>query len=63
MKTIKFGLLPVGLLGAGSAFAAVPATVTTALNDASADAVTVAGLVIAIIVAVSAFRYMRRALS
>lgn len=54
-----------GLAGVLSvpAFAAVPTEVSTALTDASADAVTVAGLVVAIIVAVAAFKYMRRAIS
>lgn len=65
MKNRAFrSLVPVvGLLGAGSAVAAVPASVTTALTDAQADAVTVAGAVIAIIVAVAAFKFMRRAIS
>jgi hypothetical protein len=64
MKSRKIVLLPaLGLLGTGSAFAAVPTTVSTALTDASADAVVVAGLVVAIIVAVAAFKYMRRAIS
>lgn len=61
---VALSLVPVlGMLGAGSAVAAVPASVTTALTDANADAVTVAGLVVAIIVAVAAFKYMRRAIS
>lgn len=46
-----------------SAFAAVPTEVTDSLTAANADAVTVAGLVVAIIVAVAAFKYMRRAIS
>lgn len=47
---------------AGSAMAAVPADVTTALTDAKSDATTVAGVVIGIIVAIAAFLYMRRAI-
>lgn len=50
------------LVPIGSAMAAVPADVTTALTDAKSDATTVAGTVIAIIVAIAAFSYMRRAL-
>jgi hypothetical protein len=46
----------------GAAFAAVPESVTTALANALTDSVTVAGAVIGIIVAVAAFRYMRRAI-
>lgn len=49
-------------LAAGSAFAAVPESVTTALAEAKTDAVSVAGLVIAIIVAIMAFVFMRRAM-
>lgn len=49
-------------LTVGSAFAAVPTEVTTALADAKADATSVAGLVIAIIVAIMAFLFMRKAM-
>lgn len=45
-----------------NASAAVPANVTTALTDSAADTVTVAGLVLAIIVGIMTFRYIRRAL-
>ena len=46
----------------GSALAAVPVEVTTALTDAKADAITVAGSVIAIVVAIAAFLFMRKAI-
>lgn len=49
-------------LAASTAFAAVPEVVTTELATAKADAVTVAGLVIAIIVAIMAFLFMRKAM-
>ena len=54
---------PVGMLVLvpSSAFAAVPANVTTALGDALTDATTVAGLALIIVVGIAAFRYMRRA--
>ncbi len=58
----KYLSVPVLALMFGSAQAAVPASVTTALTDAAADAVTVAGLALAIIVGIAAFKYMRRAL-
>lgn len=45
-----------------SASAAVPAAVTTALSDGLADATTVAGAALIIVVAVAVFKYMRRAL-
>lgn len=46
----------------GSAMAAVPANVSTALDGLSADAVTVAGIVLAAIVAVYAFKFIRKGL-
>jgi hypothetical protein len=42
--------------------AAVPANVTTALSDLSADSLTVAGIVLAAIVAVYAFKFIRKGL-
>lgn len=52
-----------GVLALGtSAMAAVPANVTTALSDLSADSLTVAGIVLAAIVAVYAFKFIRKGL-
>jgi hypothetical protein len=45
-----------------SSFAAVPSEVTTALTGMQADALTVAGVVLAAIIAVAAFKFMRRGL-
>ncbi|WP_114969946.1 major capsid protein [Rhodoferax ferrireducens] len=47
---------------AGSAMAEVPAVVTTALTALQADALTVAGIVLAAIVAVYAFKFIRKGL-
>jgi hypothetical protein len=44
----------------GNAMAAVPTEVTTALTDAKTDALAVAGLSLVIIIAIAAFKYMRR---
>jgi small basic protein len=49
------------LAAPASAFAAVPANVSTALGDALTDATTVAGLALIIVVAVAAFKYMKSA--
>lgn len=58
----KLSLVLGGLAAStGSAFAAVPADVSTALTDAKADSLTVAGLALVIIIAIAAFKYMRRA--
>lgn len=43
-----------------AAFAAVPASVSTAITDAGADAATVAGAVLVVLVALLGFHYMRR---
>lgn len=47
---------------ATNTFAAVPADVTTSLTTAKTDGVTVAGVVLGVIVAIAAFKYIRRAL-
>lgn len=44
------------------AYAEVPAVVTAALDDLSTDALTVAGIVLAAIVAVYAFKFIRKGL-
>lgn len=47
---------------AGSARAAIPTQVQTALDNLSTDALTVAGIVLAAIVAVYAFKFIRKGL-
>jgi len=54
-------LVPLTSIG-GYAMAAVPAAVSTALTDLQADALTVAGIVLAAIVAVYAFKFIRKGL-
>ena len=44
----------------GSAMAAVPANVSTALSDGLTDASAVSALGLIIVVAIAVFRYMRR---
>ena len=65
MKNFKrVGLASVALMGvsAGSAFAALPEEVTTALEAAKTDGVAMAGIVLAVIIAIAAFKFIRRAL-
>lgn len=50
-----------GLL-AGQAMAEVPAEATSALNTAKADGVAIGGVVLSVIIAIAAFKYIRRAL-
>jgi len=55
-------LAAMSTLAAGNAMAAVPAEVTSALGDAKTDGVTVASAVLVAIVAIFAFKLMRRGL-
>lgn len=60
---LQHKLAGLGLLFAGApVFAAVPTSVTDALTAASADAATVAGAALAIVIAIYGFKAMRRAL-
>lgn len=52
----------VGLLAMQQAHAALPTGVTTALTDAQTDGVEVAGIVLGVIIAIAAFKFIRRAL-
>lgn len=47
---------------AGSAMAAVPAEVTTALGDMKTDGLVVAGAVLVAIIAIAAIKFMRKGL-
>lgn len=55
-------LVASGVLVAGNAIAAVPADVTTALTEAKADGILVATAVLIAIVAIYAFKLMRKGL-
>lgn len=60
-KKTKVALAALGLSSA-SAFAAVPTEVTSALDAAKADGLVVAGAVLVAIVAMYAFKLMRKGL-
>lgn len=65
MKNFKrVGLASVAMMGvtAGSAFAALPTEVTEALETAKTDGVAMGGIVLAVIIAIAAFKFIRRAL-
>ena len=55
-------LSAVVVAGIGSASAAIPAGVSTALGDAASDAGSIGGLALVAVVAAVAFKYARRAL-
>ncbi|WP_341781141.1 major capsid protein [Ectopseudomonas mendocina] len=52
----------VGLLAVQQAHAALPEGVTVALEAAKTDGVEVAGIVLGVIIAIAAFKFIRRAL-
>lgn len=52
----------VGLLAVQQAHAALPTGVTDALDAAKLDGVEVAGIVLGVIIAIAAFKFIRRAL-
>ncbi len=57
----RLALVPAAAFAAvGSAHAEIPTEVTTALSAMKADALTVAGLVLVAIIAVAAFKFMRK---
>jgi hypothetical protein len=60
MKKKLAALAALPAVSIGSAMAAVPADVSTALTDAKADALVVAGLALIVIIGIAAFKYMRR---
>lgn len=51
-----------GLASASAAMAEVPAGVTTAIDGMKADAITVGGAILVAIVAVMAFKFIRKAM-
>ncbi len=60
LNALRIGAIS-GLSGlAGSVYAAEPTDVTAALGDMQTDALTVAGLVLVAIIAVAAFKFMRK---
>lgn len=52
----------VGVLSIQQAHAALGTDVTTALDTAKADGLVLGGLVLAVVIAIAAFKYLRRAL-
>lgn len=51
-----------GVLSIQQAYAALPAGVSTELGTTKTDVVELGGLILVILIAVAAFKYMRRAL-
>lgn len=60
MKKKLAALAALSAASIGSALAAVPTEVSTALTDAKADALTVAGLALVVVIGIAAFKYMKR---
>lgn len=62
MKKIKALFVAGSVVVASAAQAAVPAGVTAAIETAGTDATTIGGAVLIVMVGISAFKYMRRAM-
>lgn len=62
VKRSLAALATVGLMSIGQAHAALGTDVTDALETAKTDGVAIGGLVLAVIIAIAAFKYLRRAL-
>lgn len=65
LQTLKRSLgaaAAVGVLSIQQAHAALGTDVTEALDAAKTDGVAIGGLVLAVIIAIAAFKYLRRAL-
>lgn len=65
MSKVKNGLVATGaglMVAAGNSMAALPTEVTTALDGAKTDGVQAAGLVLVVIIAIAAFKFIRKAL-
>jgi hypothetical protein len=60
MKVSKYIAVPSLLALANQAYAAVPVEVTDAISDASADALTVAGLLTAMVAVIWGALYLKR---
>jgi len=61
-KTFKFAFPAALLTVVGSAMAAVPADVTTALADMKTDGLVVAGAVLVAVIAIFAIKFIRKGL-
>lgn len=60
----KYAAMVVGAVmsffGFGSAFAAVPASVTTGISDAVADVGTIGAAILGVVIVIAAFAWLRR---
>ena len=59
-EAAKYGAL-VPVVAAGNAFAALPEAVTTEISTGKADMLSMAGLMLAVFIALVAFKLIRRA--
>ena len=61
-KLARLSLIPAAVMaGASNVMAAVPAEVTSAVDTMKTDATTIAGAVLVAIIAVLAFKFLRKA--
>lgn len=62
MKKMQLALATGSVLAAGSSFADVPASVTTAITTAGTDAATLGAAVLVVLVGIYAFKLLRKSL-
>ncbi|MFI8608009.1 major capsid protein [Pseudomonas sp. NPDC077649] len=65
LKTLRRSLgaaAAIGVLSVQQAYAALPAEVSTELGTTKTDVVELGGLVLVVLIAAAAFKYMRRAM-
>lgn len=62
MNKVKALFVVAATTVAGSAFAAVPAAVTEAIETAGTDAGVIGGAVLIVLISIAAFKFMRRAM-
>ena len=65
IKTLRRSLgasAAIGLLAVQQAYAALPTEVTTQMGESKNDVIELGGLVLVVLIAAAAFKYMRRAM-
>lgn len=62
IRSPRAALASLGMLAAASSHAALDSAITTSLSTAQTDGITLGGLVLAAIIAIWAFKLIRRAL-
>lgn len=57
---MKKSLLALPLMGSSAVFAAVPASVTTGISDATTDVSTIGAAILGVVIVIVAFNWLRK---